>query len=371
MNLFQKIARKTFVEFDARRVLSRLSSFKRSIVDEPILSFAQKHFPGKIEDKKLILSGGAVKYQYLSNVFRVDPFRCNILYVVSSSKYHHTRQLIEFYRSRGVKIVWNQNGTYVPHFYGAAAAKKENGRLFKELNLCDKILFQSEFARQSTLDLVGSVDVESEVLYNAIDTDRFTPAEVTPDREPVILMAGSHNDPYRLELGIQTFGKLKEMSDIPFRMLIAGKILPSIEKRVRMQINDRGLAEDIELLGPYSQVAAPDVFRMGDILLHTKYCDVCPSMLLEGMACGLPIVFSDTGGTPELVGKDAGLGVKTQWSYDEVILPSSESLAECLLSVYDRLSMYRRNARNRVVAHFDQKKWLSHHSQLFGKLLEC
>ena len=72
-----------------------------------------------------------------------------------------------------------------------------------------------------------------------------------------------------------------------------------------------GVAERVEFLGPYSQLEAPHILRRGHVLLHTKYNDPCPTAVIEAMACGVPVVYSSSGGVPELVGQEAGIGVPT------------------------------------------------------------
>ena len=53
----------------------------------------------------------------------------------------------------------------------------------------------------------------------------------------------------------------------------------------------------------------PAIFRRAHVLLHTKVNDPCPSVVIEAMASGLPVVYARSGGVPELVGDDAGIGV--------------------------------------------------------------
>ena len=58
--------------------------------------------------------------------------------------------------------------------------------------------------------------------------------------------------------------------------------------------------------------------RRADLLLHTKYNDPCPTVVLEAMASGLPVVYSASGGVPELVGEEAGVGIPApfDWEHD-------------------------------------------------------
>ena len=59
-------------------------------------------------------------------------------------------------------------------------------------------------------------------------------------------------------------------------------------RRPARSIRRLGLEDAVELLGPYTQAEAPALMRRADLLLHTKYNDPCPTVVLEAMASGLP-----------------------------------------------------------------------------------
>ncbi len=70
--------------------------------------------------------------------------------------------------------------------------------------------------------------------------------------------------------------------------------------------------------------------RRAHVLLHTKVKDPCPTLVIEAMACGLPVVHPASGGTVELVGDEAGIGVPHPDTWEQDIPPAPEELAEAV-----------------------------------------
>ncbi len=122
--------------------------------------------------------------------------------------------------------------------------------------------------------------------------------------------------------------------------------------------------------GPYSQKDAPALMNSCSILLHTKYNDPCPRLVVEAMACGLPVVYSATGGVTELVGDQAGIGVPGPLDWDQDHPPSPEALAECVLMVIDKCEDFSQAARKRAVDHFHVDTWIERHRTVFSNLTE-
>jgi glycosyltransferase involved in cell wall biosynthesis len=93
-------------------------------------------------------------------------------------------------------------------------------------------------------------------------------------------------------------------------------------------------------------------------------------VVIEAMACGLPVVYSASGGVPELVGEVAGVGVPTETSWQKQVPPAPELWAEAVLIVAEDLSRYSEAARQRTVEHFDLRPWVERHREVFSELLE-
>ena len=149
------------------------------------------------------------------------------------------------------------------------------------------------------------------------------------------------------------------------RLLVSGRLVSDPEPTLRRL----GLGASVELLGRYSQAQAPDVFRRAHVLLHTKVNDPCPTMVIEAMACGVPVAYAASGGTVELVGDQAGIGVPHDDGFDRDSPPPPDVLAAAVLGVLAERDRYAAAARARAVERFALADWLERHAALFAELV--
>ena len=312
--------------------------------------------------------GGAVKYLWLEERFPHGFPECDAIYAVSSAHHEQTAVVFAEARRRGIPIIWNQDGAYFPHSYGMEVAAKGNRAMGELLHAADYVLYQSEFARSSSDHFLGRRQGPGEILYNAIDTSFYCPNEERREAGTVLLAAGSHDDAYRLPLVLEIF-QLARRHIPDLRLLIAGRISPAPLAQLQHRIDQEGWQNQVELAGPYSPSVTPDLFNRAHIFLHVKYSDVCPSVVLEAMACGLPVAFSATGGTPELIG-DAGIGIASEQDWEQPRPPSAAALADAVVRLVSARKDFSLRARQRAVAHFDIQPWLARHEAVFREWAE-
>ena len=51
-----------------------------------------------------------------------------------------------------------------------------------------------------------------------------------------------------------------------------------------------------------------------------KYKDPCPNTVIEAMSCGLPVLYSNSGGLRDIVSQDCGIGLRVEIPGKKVIL---------------------------------------------------
>jgi glycosyltransferase involved in cell wall biosynthesis len=90
--------------------------------------------------------------------------------------------------------------------------------------------------------------------------------------------------------------------------------------------------------------------------------------VIEAMACGVPVVYPASGGTVELVGDEAGVGVPHPDSWDRDEPPTPDALAEAIVMVLAARPAYSAEARKRAVERFSLEPWLDRHEKLFSEL---
>jgi glycosyltransferase involved in cell wall biosynthesis len=310
--------------------------------------------------------GGSVKLQALAEAWPPTN-TLSILYLVSSALPPDADKLVDHARALGAAVLWNQNGVAYAGWHGAGW-EQLNEPYVHGLHAADHVFFQSEFCRLSSDTFLGKRVGPAEVLPNPVDTRRFVPPERRDDR-PTLLLGGNQYQRYRFEAAVKTL----ELLPKEWRLLVTGRLSwnpdpTRVAEEARAFLDARRLDGRLELMGAYTQAEAPALFGRAHVLLHTKYNDPCPGVVLEALACGLPVVYSASGGTPELVG-DAGVGVEAPLDWEHDHPPDPEELAAAVLECSERLPELSGTARARA-ERFDVRAWLDRHRAVFEALVE-
>lgn len=314
-------------------------------------------------------AGGIIKFQRLADAFPNTPLGFNVLYLGSSSPPPRLPGLIAAARRTGAAFAWNQDGVAYPGL--GWDLERTNRPMADALREADHVFFQSEFCKRASDQFLGQPHATWEILYNAVDTAAFTPPRNPPGRL-VLLLGGSQYEWYRLEAALRTVAALVPRRE-DVQLHVTGALSWGPDERANRRQADRlagllGVADRVVYRGRFAQRDAPALLGRASMLLHTKYNDPCPGAVIEAMACGLPVVYSSSGGVPELVGADAGVGVAAPEDFERIHPPDADALADAVEVVAARLDEYRAAARERALSRFDIRPWVDRHGEVFARL---
>lgn len=339
------------------------TGLRRAPGPEPLVGFG-----GALDDGRF-LHGGAVKLRPLRRAFDGRDDACNVLYAVSSSPPRFCDDLLRRCAEEGIPLVWNQNGVAFPAWCGRES-ERLNGPMRRRRGRAAFVVYQSEFCRRAAEKFLGPCDVAAEVLPNPVDLAAYRPAPPRDAASPLrLLAAGTHATRERVLAPLDALGELRR-GGIEATLTIAGHFdWPDGEREIHAAVGKAGATSFVRRIGRFSQDDAAELYRAHDLLIHPKYMDPCPTVVIEALACGLPVVASRSGGLPEMVPPAAGrlVGAGDDWS--QAHPPGGAEIARAVAELAPRLAESAAAARRHAEAHFDVTRWVERHREIFRRLL--
>jgi glycosyltransferase involved in cell wall biosynthesis len=139
-----------------------------------------------------------------------------------------------------------------------------------------------------------------EVIPNAIELSLFTPPRQRQHDGPVrLLFVGRLNAFKNAEMLIEAASRLLTMEVDNFELQLVGEG----ERRSNLErlVVEKGLTRHVQFLGWINQSAIVEYYRQADLFVTGTSWEGMPNTVLEGMACGLPVVGTRASGLDELV----------------------------------------------------------------------
>lgn len=202
------------------------------------------------------------------------------------------------------------------------------------------------------------------VLGNGVDTAMFSPAQVKVEEPPYVLAAGRLG----LRKGFEDLIECARLAtaQLPnLRFRIAGN--GPLENALRAQIARAGLDGCMELLGHIDDrqhMAA--LYQRAAVFVHPAHYEGLPTVLLEAMACGRPVVGTAVSGALDVIQSgENGLLVPPQ---------APAEMAAAILRLLADPDLCRRlghAARETVEARYSWEKVGAHYLQLYQQLAEA
>ena len=208
--------------------------------------------------------------------------------------------------------------------------------------------WQAAFLKDSFLK-----DCNVHTIHNGVDIDKFRPMDGNRIRDKhkldgkfVILGVAS---PWNTRKGLDDFYRLRTMLSDEFTIVMVGLTPKQIENLPNGII---GIART------ESQQELAEYYSMADVFVNLTYLDTFPTVNLEALACGTPVITYRTGGSPEAVDETTGMVVKQ--GNTTGIIDAIRELRVHPLSAED--------CRKRAETYFDKDKCFEEYIRLYDSI---
>lgn len=175
---------------------------------------------------------------------------------------------------------------------------RRNSDILKGLRGASGVVFQARFCESLVRKHLDLPDVRAATIHNGVDLDVFSPYGVNHrsalgiSRGTLVFVTSAKWRAHkRLNAVIACFDRFVRLSKMNARLLVLGELDTSPEN----------VPDGVRFIGHVPPEDLPAWYRTADICLFFSWLDHCPNTVVEALACGLPVLCTNQGGTRELV----------------------------------------------------------------------
>jgi len=198
-------------------------------------------------------------------------------------------------------------------------------------------------------------EYEIRIIYNGVDISIFKPANDSRVKEKYnikkkyILGVASK---WTARKGLEDFKELRKILPSEFEIVLVGLSASQI-KNLPSGIIGITRTENTETLS--------ELYSGAEVFVNPTYVDNFPTINIEAMACGTPVITYKTGGSPEAIDEKTGMVVEKG---------NTEMLARSLMRMINNgKEFYSGNCRNRAVNNFSSEKMGLQYLKLYNDLI--
>jgi len=282
-------------EVDEEEQIAENLKIKRIKIDTiiPLKAFQfWLNLPGvfrKTENKFDVIHFNGISYWFLKKKISIAPHIVTIHHLVTDAIKNNNLSLI----SR-IKDIRGENNLILPFIEKRC------------VNCADRIIAVSEYTKNRIIDEHSIMSSKISVIYNGIDLNgnSFSKEELEKVKEqfnikkPTILFVGRIDDPRKnLNLLLENLKKVLEKIDAV--LLIIGK---GDQKDIRKNAKLLGISNNIIIAGFVDDITLKKCYKICDVYVCTSRLEGFGMTILEAMFAEKPIVATNVGAIPEIIG---------------------------------------------------------------------
>jgi glycosyltransferase involved in cell wall biosynthesis len=232
------------------------------------------------------------------------------------------------------------------HAFTEPAAVSPATRAYRRMSyprsarLAEAIIINSESLRSEIKHYLDVDDHKLRLIYEAVDHDLFCPGDVAAARSEVATFGITR--PFALF--VSSLWRYKNCDGLLRAWAIArprlgGRQLAIVghdrhakyTAELHCLVRDLGISDDVVFVGGVPLAQTRDFYRAADVLVYPSFNETFGLPILEAMACGCPVVTSNTSSMPEIAGGAARLCDPADpnsiaWAMEEALTSDSDRL---------------------------------------------
>jgi len=190
----------------------------------------------------------------------------------------------------------------------AAGYRLHRPQLRWMLERADRVVAVSDYLKRAAEGL-GIPGARVRVIRNGVDKTRFAPMDRAearrrcglPTDRPILLTVGgveAHKGQHTVVESLPEL--LRHHPDLLYVLVGAGHKGDSFERDLRRSVERLGLGEHVLFAGRRPHAELSPWFAAADLFVLLTKSEGWPNVILESLACGLPVVATRVGGVPEI-----------------------------------------------------------------------
>lgn len=233
------------------------------------------------------------------------------------------------------------------------------------VNQCDAITAVSESLKENALESLN-IKKDIKMIYNFIDTDEYKRADTRiktclkiNEDEKVIIHTSNFRKVKRIEDVITIFKLINQ--EIPSRLILVGD--GPMQRDAYDLTMSLGISDKVSFLGKQDKITS--ILSAGDLFLLPSEKESFGLAALEAMACGVPVIATNTGGIPEVVEHGKSGFLSKIGDVKDMAQNSIKVLSDPII-----LSEFRKRSREIAVEKFHPDNIVKQYEELYKQLLE-
>ncbi|WP_195516687.1 glycosyltransferase [Enterococcus dispar] len=253
----------------------------------------------------------------------LEKYRPDIINIHNIHGYYINLEVLCNYLSeKNIKIVWTLHDGWIFSGHSAHPALSDIGDpIFNNTTYKQRFEYPSSFVDNSTANYMMKKkaienlknivfvtpskwlksiakksflrDYEIKVLNNGINLEEFFPINNVKSAKTVLLGVASI---WSESKGIKIFNQLSEMVDSEkYQIILVGKVKTKLNKK----ISHIERTESVDSLR--------NLYNQATYFINPTFQDTFPTVNIEALACGTPVITFNTGGSPEIINKYSGV----------------------------------------------------------------